>query len=244
MLHISVCDDSVEFIRVFENQLRYQCKQLFSDRIEYKICDVFNSAEGVLRYINKSKIDVLFLDIDMPGMNGFELAKRLLVINPRIILIFVSAYNHYVFQSFEFLPFAYLRKTKIAEELPGILNRIGKRAYEMSIMIPLDTTEGTTTVNVYSVSYIKAKRNYYIVETENGKTYVCRGTLSQAEKIWTQYQFYRIHSSYIVNMEHIQSICDNQIIIGIDMEKIPIAQRRLAAFRKAYSEFTLRKFNI
>ena len=64
------------------------------------------------------------------------------------------------------------------------------------------------------------------------------------KKLWGKYDFYRIHSAYIVNMEHIQSIYDNQIIIGTDNEKLPIAQRRLSAFRKAYSKFTLRKFNI
>ena len=116
--------------------------------------------------------------------------------------------------------------------------------YEKSILISLDTTEGIATVNVYDVSYIKAQKNYYSVNTENGRCYICRGTLSHIEKIWCEYEFYRIHSAYIVNMEHIQSISDNQIIIGLNKEKLPIAQRRLAAFRKAYSEFTLRKFNI
>ncbi len=244
MLHISICDDSIEFIRVFENQLKSLCKKHFLNQFEYEICDVFNSAEGVLDYLNKGKIDVLFLDIDMPGMNGFELAKRLALINPDIMIIFVSAHDHYVFEVFEFFPFAYLRKNKITEELPAILDRIGKRVYEKSVMISLDTTEGTATINVYDVSYIKAQKNYYSVETERGKSYTCRGTLSQAEKIWSEYDFYRIHSAYIVNMEHIQSICDNQIIIGLNKEKLPIAQRRLASFRKAYSEFTLRKFNI
>lgn len=244
MLHISVCDDSVEFIRVFENQLKYLCKKHFSNQFEYEICDVFNSAEGVLKYLNKEKIDVLFLDIDMPGMNGFELAKRLTVINPDIMIVFVSAHDHYVFEVFEFFPFAYLRKNRIAEELPTILDRIRKRVYEKSIIISLDTTEGIVTVNVYDVSYIKAQKNYYSVNTENGRCYICRGTLSHIEKIWCEYEFYRIHSAYIVNMEHIQSISDNQIIIGLNKEKLPIAQRRLAAFRKAYSEFTLRKFNI
>ena len=172
------------------------------------------------------------------------MAKRLTAINPNIMIVFVSAHDHYVFEVFEFFPFAYLRKNRIAEELPAILERIKKRALDQSMKISVETTLGPALINVYDVNYIKAQKNYYLIVTEGKKTITCRGTLSEAEKVWSKYDFFRIHSAFIVNMEQVQSIIDNHVLVGTTNEKLPIAQRRLSAFRKQYSEFTLRKFNI
>lgn len=244
MLNICVCDDSIEFIRVFVNQLDYMCKKCFSKGLNYALCGEFNTASEVMNYLEDSKIDLLFLDIDMPEMNGFDLAKRASAKNPEIMIVFVSGHDHYVFEVFEFSPFAYLRKTKILEDLPGILDRIDKNVAQRNVRVETDTVKGHISVPVKDVLYIKSDGNYYKIITDAGDKIICRGTLSSAEKQWTKYDFFRVHAAYIVNLDHIQSVRNNELTVGIYNEVIPISQRRLASFRKIYAAFTMRRFDI
>ena len=244
MLNICICDDSIEFIRVFVNQLDFMCKKYFSKDIKYELCGAFNTASEVMNYLNDSEIDLLFLDIDMPEMNGFDLAKRVSAINPDVMIVFVSGHDHYVFEVFEFSPFAYLRKTKILEDLPGILKRIYEAVARKNIRMEIDTVKGRTSIPVKDVLYMKSEGNYYAIITYVGDKIVCRGTLSYIEKELGEYDFYRVHAAYIVNMDHIQSFRNNELSIGVYNEVIPISQRRLASFRKAYAAFTIRRFDV
>lgn len=244
MLNICVCDDSIEFIRVFVNQLDFMCRKYFSKNLQYTVCGAFNTASEVLNYLDNSEIDLLFLDIDMPEMNGFDLAKRVSVKNPEIMIVFVSGYDHYVFEVFEFSPFAYLRKMKILEDLPRILKRIDEIAARKNIRLEIDTVKGHISVSVKDVLYIKSDGNYYTIITRAGDKIICRGTLTSAEKHWINYDFFRVHAAYIVNLEHIQSVRNNELTVGIYNEVIPISQRRLALFRKIYAAFTMRGFDI
>lgn len=244
MLNICVCDDSIEFIRVFVNQLDFMCKKYFSKDTEYSVCGAFNTASEVINYLNNSKIDLLFLDIDMPEMNGFDLAKRVSAINPEMLIVFVSGHDHYVFEVFKFSPFAYLRKTKILQDLPEILGRIDECIARNNIRMEIDTVNGHISVPVKDVLYIKSKGNYYTVVTGTGDKIICRGTLSNAEKCWTRYDYFRVHAAYIVNMDYVQSVRNNELTIGAYNEVIPISQRRLASFKKAYATFTMRRFDI
>ena len=100
MIHIYVCDDSVEFRRIFDQTLTKLIPANFSETLEYKIEDSVGNGEQLLKRIETKPVDVVFLDIDMPEMNGLELAKRIIRINKDIVIVFVSAYDHYVYQVF------------------------------------------------------------------------------------------------------------------------------------------------
>ena len=244
MLKICVCDDSVEFIRVFVNQLDFVCERVFSDYIKYEFAGAFNNPTELLNYINKTSVDLIFLDIDMPGMNGFELAKKVSILNPDVMIVFVSGHDHYVFEVFEFSPFGYLRKAKIMDELPSLIKRVKETVIRKNIRIDLDTVKGHVSIVVKDVVYIKSEGNYYKIIFNSGDSLLCRGTLSSIEKIWTINDFFRVHAAYIVNLDYIQSVRNNELTVGEYKEVIPISQRRLASFRKEYAAFTLRRFDI
>ncbi len=231
-------------MRVFISQLDFMCKKCFSKDLKYTLSGAFNTSSDVLEHLKDSEIDLLFLDIDMPGLSGFDLARRVSAKNPDVMIVFVSGHDHYVFEVFEFSPFAYLRKTKILQELPGILKRIDERVSQKNVRTEIDSVNGHISVPVNDILYITSAGNYYTVITNGGDRITCRGTLTSVEKSWTKYDFFRVHAAYIVNMDHIQSVRNNEITVGAYSEVIPISQRRLASFRKAYAAFTIRRFDI
>lgn len=243
MIHIYVCDDSIEFRRIFDQTLKKLVPQFFPKALEYKIEDSVGSGEQLLKRLESNNIDVLFLDIDMPGMNGLDLAKQLTKMQKEILIIFVSGYDHYVYQVFEFFPFAYMRKDHILDELPTVLKRIADKFDRDHRVVSLASIQGLVTIDARDVIYIRSDGNYYEVKTQNGICR-CRGTLREAEKLFSGFDFYRIHSAYIVNLNHVQQVNQNEVSVSHEKKTLPIAQRRLAGFRSAYAEFTIRSFNL
>ena len=243
MIHIYVCDDSVEFRRIFDQTLTKLIPANFSKTLEYKIEDSVGNGEQLLKRIETKPVDVVFLDIDMPEMNGLELAKRIIRINKDIVIVFVSAYDHYVYQVFEFFPFAYLRKDHILDELPLVLKRISDKFECDNRLIVLPTIAGSIKLDARDIIYIRSEGNYYIVKTDKGEI-KCRGTLNEIEEMFMNIGFYRIHSAYIVNFSHIQKVGKYEITVRNKRDPLPIAQRRLSGFRTAYSDYTMRNFNL
>lgn len=243
MIHIYVCDDSIEFRRMFDQTLEKLVPQCFPKSLEYKIEDSVGSGEQLLKRLESKPVDVLFLDIDMPGMNGLDLAKQLTKLQKEILIIFVSGYDHYVYQVFEFFPFAYLRKDRILDELPIVLKRIADQFDRDHRAVSLASVHGLVTLDARDVIYIRSDGNYYEVKMQNGICR-CRGTLREAERVFSGFDFYRIHSAYLVNLSHVQRVNQNEVSVSHEKKPLPIAQRRLAGFRAAYAEFTIRSFNL
>ena len=161
MFNIALCDDNLQFLSLLEGNLRRECARLIPEELECFVGPSFGSAEDVLSYIKDNPIDVLFLDIDMPKMNGFELAKVLCKEYKDTIIVFMSAYDNFVYDSFEFSPFAYLRKNCMVEEIPRVLNRIVEKILEPTKQLTLYTKEGTLSFYVKDILYFESKHNYY-----------------------------------------------------------------------------------
>lgn len=90
MLTIAVCDDNPQFANQLIKRIRELCAYHLPDRIDCRITPAFGSGEDVLRYLQHHVINVMFLDIDMPKINGFRLASEMKSKSPDTIIIFVS----------------------------------------------------------------------------------------------------------------------------------------------------------
>ena len=239
MFNIALCDDNTQFLNLLEGNIRRECARLIPEELECSVGPSFGSAEDVLSYIKVNPIDVLFLDIDMPNMNGFDLAQILCKEYKETIIVFMSAYDNYVYDSFEFFPFAYLRKNCLSEEISRVLKRIVDKILEPTKQLTLYTKEGNLSFFVKDILYFESKHNYYIVHCTNRRSYECRGTLSQVEETVSEFNFFRIHSAFIVNLEYVDRIIDNSYVL-IKGRQLPVAQRRIVEFRKYYTEYTRR----
>lgn len=239
MFNIALCDDNTQFLKLLEGNIRKECARLIQGEVKCAVGPSFEKAEDVLSYIKVNPIDVLFLDIDMPNMNGFDLAKILCKEYKDTIIIFMSAYDNFVYDCFEFSPFAYLRKNCMSDEIPRVLNRVVEKILEPTKQLTLYTKEGKMSFYVKDILYFESKHNYFVVNCTNKRSYECRGTISQLEEMVGQFEFYRVHSAFLVNMEYVDRIVDNSYV-SIKGIKVPVAQRRIVDFRKVYTEYTRR----
>ncbi len=184
------------------------------------------SATDALAAILEHSPELLFLDVEMPDIDGFGLLKR---IDPAQIpiVIFLTAYDHYAIQAFEVHAVDYLLKPLNRERLSRALarartevmrrrtggsdNRLGalladtdarKRVAER---IPVRTGERTWYVPVEEINYIEAAGNYLCLHVGR-ETHILRDTLSTLEKLLDPAQFIRIHRSYLVRLSEIMAV--------------------------------------
>ena len=240
MLNIAVCDDNPQFANLLMRKICTVCNSKLPEEIEYSTAPVFNGGADVLRYLEHSAVSILFLDIDMPDIDGFQLAQRLVNGYPDILIVFVSSHEDYVYSSFEYSPFRFIRKSHINEELEPVLLKAIDKLVTVNTTMCLDTTDGEQIVRLWDILYFEGDRNYYLIRTANGKEYRCRGTLNNIEDQLEKLDFFRINPTYIVNEEHIESYSKERFVRMKNGVTLEISTRKLIAFKRKYMYF-LRK---
>jgi two-component system LytT family response regulator len=164
--------------------------------------------------------DLIFLDIQMPKLNGFEVLE---LIEQQPAVIFATAYDQYALRAFEVHAADYLLKPFSAERLAEALDRVRERINKQDKLplqpiiaaarinaIPLERVlikEGSKVhvIPVDRIDYIEAQDDYISIKTE-GKTYLKQQRMTEMEKALDQTKFVRVHRSYILNIERIARI--------------------------------------
>lgn len=239
MIVFAVCDDDIAFAGLLSKHLR-RLTVKFPDEIESQI-RTFYSASQVLNYLKQDPIHILLLDIDMPGTNGFELAEILHKRSPSTIIVFVSAYDNYVYESFMFNPFCFLRKTHLKEELDNVIQKVVQKFFETNETMLFSTVESDINIRIQDIVYIESVKNYYEIHCGKNTVCRCRGTLSSIETALAKHNFYRIHHAFLVNMLNIRSVDANRTLELIDGTNISVSSRKWTGFKKIYMEFARKR---
>lgn len=239
MIVFAVCDDDTVFAGLMTRHLRKLFVSL-PDEIECHV-RTFLSAKQVLNYVEQNPIHVLFLDIDMPEKNGFELAKILQKKSPSTIIVFVSAYDNYVYDSFQYNPFCFLRKEHLSSELNRTVQKVLDKYLKSNKTMIFSTVDGDINIRIEDIVYIESVKNYFEIHTAERKVFRCRGTLSSIDESLQQHNFYRIHTAFLVNMINIRSVSANHIIELTDGSSFSVSLRKWKGFNETYMEFSRKR---
>ena len=201
----------------------YSCESLATMLERYapeiKILDICHSATSALLSIKEQKPDILFLDIEMPHMNGFEMLEKLPEIN--FALIFTTSYDQYAIKAIRFSALDYLLKPIDREELLRAIQKVAGRMkhpdpQQIEILlqklnspkisvnkIAIPTMEGLQMILVDSIISCQADSNYTVLLLKNKQKIIASRTLKEIEEILEDYFFARVHHSYVVNLNEV-----------------------------------------
>lgn len=186
---------------------------------EVKIFAICNSGQEALTAIQEIKPHLVFLDIEMPYMNGFELLEKLPAID--FELVFTTSYDQYAIKAFRFSALDYLLKPIDREELQKAVKKVVDRKHsplpqQLEILlqkinqpaapiqrIALPTMEGLQLVPVSSIISCASEGNYTTFLMKDKQKIVVSRTLKEVEEMLGEHSFFRVHHSYIVNMNEI-----------------------------------------
>lgn len=234
MIRIAVCDDEVIFVRC----LRDMVEALFEKQgMEFQ-CFVYTNAPELIQAHRKEEFQLLFLDIDMPEMSGMELAAEIRAMNSAAALIFVSSHSDFVFESFQFQPFRFLRKEWLAEELPDAVKAYCENYAKsgQTARLVLDDKRIVTKKLVEVVYFFSIRHHIYLVTLEETAELSAREyTLEKLEEQFSRSGFLRIHKSYLLNYRYVYHIGNDTVeLTPHRLKKLPLSHRRSAAVRKRY----------
>jgi two-component system, LytTR family, response regulator len=200
----------------------------------------FQSIEKCRNHIENNSIDVLFLDIQMPEMSGFEFLTSLEEINFKVV--FFTAYNKYLLDALRWHAFDYLLKPLDLVDLENCLIRLSKEKpkFEKEVFqsifrkdkIAISTGDGFLIVKLSDIKYIKSDDNYSEVNLITNETVLSSKHLKDFERHLGDKGFYRIHQTYLVNLECIKSYSrqDGGIVTLLTGENLPISRRKKEGF--------------
>lgn len=179
--------------------------------------------------------DLLFLDFQLPDMNGMKIAGDLRLKGCDTAIIFVTAYSEYIYESFEVAPFRYILKPIDKKIIENALNAF-ILSYNEAKTVAVPTAKRTFYINVNDIIYIESNGKYSIVRLKDIGEYKSLKSISDFDCELDSYSFFRTHRRFIVNMNHIDNIAGN-IITFVNGEKAEISRRNVAQFNKSYINF-------
>ena len=232
MIEFAICDDDSIFADVMRERLNAILLKI-SDGSYYRI-HTFNSSNALLEHSAHTPINILFLDIDMPQVNGFEVAKALRKSSPDTMTVFVSAFDSFVYDSFQFSPLGFIRKEHLEDELKPLVKRVLNKYYESSEIMTLKTIDGDVIVRLKDICVIESVRNYFEVRLISDRVYKCRGSLRSIEELLIKKDFIRVHKAYIVNLQNVAIVNTNRQIVLCNGIEITVSLKKWQSFKDAY----------
>jgi len=219
-------------------------------------CEEATSAEEALELLSTINPDVMFLDVQMPGMNGIELAGK--VKSRKIPIVFVTAYDHYALQALKASAVDYLLKPTKIDELQDAVEKVRvaggmpnhhhddsietlatnletKEGLER-IMVPWDG--GFKIVDLHRVFLISSDNTYCELYMEKERVVVSR-SIGDFENMLQESGFYRLHYRHMINLAYLDTFTSKdggQALLKNGMT-VPISRRRLAGFKEAAESF-------
>ena len=211
---------------------------------DVQIIDTCCSGESALKSIKKHQPNLVFLDIEMPHMNGFEMLKRVKNINFQII--FTTSYDQYAIKAIRFSALDYLLKPIDREDLEVAVKKAGQRLQEqtpqqLSILlqklngssahtqkIALSTVEGLQMIPVVSIIRCASDSNYTNFFIKQQKKIVVAKTLKEIEELLIDYSFLRVHHSHLVNINEIEKYIKGEggYLIMSDGSSVDVSRSR------------------
>lgn len=249
MIKSILIDDEKNALEMMEWLLKTYCPQV-------EIVAMCNSAEMGIEAINRYKPDVIFLDIEMPRMNGFDMLEQF----DKLFfdVVFCTAYDQFAIKAFKYSALNYLLKPVDPDDLKATITRIEERKtiptkeqFELLLQninqpakttpqrIALTTNDGLIFVPTADIIYCEAESNYTHVILTGGKKILISKVLKEIDEALSGPDFYRVHSSFLININHIKKFVrgDGGYIVMDNDATVSISRNRKQEFMDLFSRF-------
>lgn len=222
---------------------------------DVEILAVCETPEKGLEEILNLQPDLVFLDVEMPGMSGFDLLQHIDEIN--FAVIFVTAYNRYAIQAIKFSALDYLLKPvdpddlvsavqkakdwqhqkELAYRYQSVISNVKNQQLNMD-KLAIPDSDGIIFVETAHIICCRADGNYTMLYMSGGKTILVSKTLKDFEAILSNHGFSRVHHAALINMKHIQKYVkgDGGYVVLSDNHHVDVSRRKKEGFLRQFNK--------
>lgn len=238
MIKAVLIDDEKNALEMLEWQLDTYCSQV-------KVAAICSNVDDGIRAIELHRPQLVFLDIEMPVKNGFEVLQHFT--DPFFDVIFTTAYNQFALKAFRFAAFDYLLKPIDADDLAATVSRYQKRMMQTDVKqqlqiliqqynqpanlpakVSFTTQQAIHFIVPENIVYCESNSNYTTLYFTDKTKLLVSKTLKEVEEVLVHYHFYRIHHSFIINLKHVNRYLKNDggCIEMLTGAALPISRQR------------------
>ncbi|MCH3881270.1 MULTISPECIES: LytR/AlgR family response regulator transcription factor [Tenacibaculum] len=244
MINAVIVDDELKAIK----SLSWEISN-FEDIIN--VVATFDNPEEALFYLKNNKIDCLFLDIEMPTMDGFQFLER--IEKRDFAVVITTAYNDYAIKALKNEAIDYLLKPIDTDDLKDTLEKVKKYNYHFDNTekfekiltgfnekfnqrkITVSTDGKLIFLESDEILFVESEGNYSTIHTKDGKKIVLTKKLKEVDQLLPSNHFFRIHNSFIINLNKIKEFLktDGYVIIEGN-HKIPVSRQKKSEFLEKF----------
>lgn len=235
-MYISVCDDDEKERKILA---AYLLKAVKKYNLSYRVV-TFKSGEELLDFIEKGKsCPINFLDIFMHGVNGVELAEKILQKNQNAAVVFTTTSPDFMAEGFQLGVVHYLVKPIMYHHIETALNRCLRYVGKAERYIELSVDREIRKILFSRIVYVEFQNRYCLIHTEDGvlKSYL---RLSDLEKKLTDPRFLRCHRSFLVNLDYVSSMSGYSFILA-DGCSVPVRREERASMKLKFENYYFEK---
>ncbi len=236
-------DDELSSLQNLEQKITEFCPDI-------KILALAERPEEAIQLIRQHRPDVIFLDIEMPRMNGFRMLNELGEYNFEII--FTTAYNHYAVDAIRLSAFDYLTKPVSIRELQDAVARLarslnvqtqekldilkqslgGPASQDNKIAVP--TSEGLEFIHIRDIIRLESSSNYSRIFFTKGNSILVTRQLKDFEEVLLPYRFFRVHNSHLINLNYIRKYIRGEggRVVMENGDEVDVSRRKKDDFLK------------
>ncbi len=234
MIRIAVCDDERKQVETIVNLLE---QNLSEYNVSVYEIDYYISGQEFLESKKLLDYDIVFLDINMPEINGLEVAKMLKLKKPDILLVFITAFMDYALDGYKLEAMRFLLKDMLEETLPECVEAVIRKLSLQAQKMNYGFIEGNKDILVDRILYIESQRHKLLFNVLEAKfvQYSLYGKLDDIEAELGIYGFLRIHKSFLVNTKYVQNIANYRVQL-YDGRQLPVPREKFQEVKERYYE--------
>ena len=227
-MRIAVCDDEKKFLQQF---------RAITDKA-YRSLDIlteeFTDGGELLRYFENRKYDIVFLDIEMPAIDGLSLARKLRELSEDVYIVFLTGHIEYAIKGYEVNALRYLTKPAEESAVREVIDHVMKKQSNKKALWVKDH-EGEHKIHLNDIIFIEAQNQKIVIYTVGGEVET-RGKISDYEEKLESQGFFRIHRGYLVSLSKVSGISGRDIRM-VDGSLLPIGRTKEQSFRSALMSY-------
>ncbi len=247
MIKAIIVDDELGARESLAKMVEKNCKQI---QIVAKADSMANAYEAIINF----QPDLVFLDVEMPNGNAFDLLEKFDKIN--FDIIFTTAYDHYAIKGIKYSAIDYILKPIDPEELVQAVQRFEEKAGQKNMLdkqikallsnvkpenklkkVGLPDGEGLVFINISDIIRCDSDGNYTFFILTSGKKIITSRTLGEYEQLFTDDNFFRVHRSHLINLQHVKKYIKGEggYVVMSDDSQVEVSRRNKIDFLERLS---------